>query len=362
MADFALKFKVSADPREARYVRGLQRSVDGKFINASFTADGFSLALNGLSLSQIPELAKISAIITGILGIFGLFESAAEEPFVMPKLVTSGPGITLAALIGAKNGLNILMSILKAQVNAFKAQIARALQSIENIFKCVLKNPLLALQLLAKIMRKGWLTLPIPIRLALETIRDLINRTFSITLIADLPMAKFILELLSLKVPPFVLLPFIPVIPGCGGGFYSGRPPVATDYNYTVDPQPVTGVGNLNGLSFAGASNLYIPVTVAGQTRLDLAVQGADTSGYNPNNPELFSGVQFNDNLQVTNKTLAPTPTNSNVRQAQDRLLTSRLTNDIAALNKDISRGGFIPRQNPLDDLLCQPIDLKYSR
>jgi hypothetical protein len=288
-------FQFSADPREAGYRPGAQNLMQGKFINFSFNANDQLSFSASFSLSAIPELAKISAIISGILGIFGLLEGSAGAPIEMPKLVTAPGGLTLAALIGARNGIELLKNILQGQIKAIVAEVQRAIQSIKNLFACALKDPLLVLTLLSRILGRGWITFPPQLKLALQAIRDLISTTFTLTLIADIPMIDQLLAFLKMRIPPFLLLPFLPYIPGCGGGFYSGRPPQSPSYAISVDPQPSTGLGQFVGELNVPSSKLWIPVATPGNA-VTLIDSGTvyNNGGYNLQDTSLFASAQLN--------------------------------------------------------------------
>jgi hypothetical protein len=359
-------FAWKVDSRAPMYTMSQQRSYTGRFLNFSLNADGnFGISVNG-SLAMVPQLAQVAAIIQGILGAFGLTMTAPEPPDQL-KTITIDPGVTLATLFGASQGLNFLVQLLKGKIQAIQNYVTSAITSIQNLIKCVLKNPLLAAQLLAKIIRQGWVTIPPGFREALIAARDLINKTIGLNLLIFNPLADWIkklVEWLKFKFPPPILLPFIPFIPGCSPAFYSGRPPLTLldkdPITNSVEPQRILSPGG-----FTSQVNLNVPVvplTFGPGASPDLALtdeQVANLIGsYDPYN--LYTsgtiGTVFDTSLNNSN---FPTSTgsNSSTRQVQDKLISAsnKVTNDIAVLRKDISRVGFIPRPSPLDDLLCKP-------
>lgn len=359
-------FRIEKDTTGGMYAKSLQGGTPGRFINFSLQADGtFGINING-SLSAIPQFAQVSAIIQGILGIFGLSQSA-PDPAPQPKYVTIDAGVSLATLFGASQGLNFLLQVLRGKINAIQNYVKSAVSSIENLFKCFLKNPLLAASLIAKMIRQGWISLPPQVKLALENIRDLINKTIGLNILINNPITQFLAKLrefLQYKFPPPILLPYIPFIPGCTDAFYSGRPPAAFIGNdpitADVEPQVITVPGG-----FFSQIDLQVPVIdipFGPGANPDLALsddQVANLLGsYNPY--DLYTSgvaaVELDQNLNVTNYPTVAT-TNSAVRQVQDRLISAgnRVVNDVTVLTKDISRAGLIPKTNPLDDLLCRP-------
>jgi hypothetical protein len=357
--------QIRFDDRAPYFTPSLQRSGTGNFINFSIQADGnFGISLNG-SLSAIPQLAQVAAIIQGILGIFGLGQAPAEPPS-QPKTITIDPGVTLATLFGASQGVAFLVQILKGKINQVKNYINSAVTSIQNLVKCLLKNPLLAAALLAKLIRQGWITMPEPLKKALEAARDLINKTIGLNLIIYNPFAEYLKKLkewLQYKFPPPILLPFIPYIPGCSPGFYSGTPPLyfndITPIVAEVDPQIVTSP---NG--FTSKIDLKvptIPVDFGPGAKPDLALTDEQVKAllgsYNPYDPYL-SGIAPNilDSNLISSFPLG-TGSNSVTRQVQDKLISASnsVVSSITALSKDISRSTYIPRPSPLDDLLCAP-------
>jgi len=181
------------------------------------------------------------------------------------------------------------------------------------------------------------------------------------------PLTQFLAKLreyLQYKFPPPILLPYIPFIPGCTDGFYSGRPPAAfignDPINADVDPQTITVPGG-----FFSQIDLQVPtisIPFGPGTTPNLALTDDQISNllgtYNPY--DLYtSGVASVELDQDLNTTNFPTvaQTNSSVRQVQDKLISasSKVVNDITVLSKDISRAGLIPKTSPLDDLLCKP-------
>ena len=359
-------FKIEKDPTGGMFAKSLQGGTPGRFINFSLQADGtFGINISG-SLSAIPQLAQVSAIIQGILGIFGLSQSVAD-PAPQPKYITLDAGVSLATLFGASQGINFLLQVLKGKINAIKNYVKSAVSSIENLFKCFLKNPLLAASLIAKMIRQGWISLPPAVKVALENIRDVINKTIGLNILINNPVTQFLAKLrewLQYKFPPPILLPYIPFIPGCTDAFYSGRPPAsfigADPINADVDPQVITVPGGFNSQINLQVPVINIPFGPGPTPNLALTDDQVSNllNSYNPY--DLYtsgvSQVELNENLTVSN---FPTvnATNSSVRQVQDKLITasSKVVNDITVLSKDISRAGLIPKTNPLDDLLCRP-------
>jgi hypothetical protein len=359
-------FRIEKDTTGGLYAKSLQGGTPGRFINFSLQADGtFGINISG-SLSAIPQFAQVSAIIQGILGIFGLSNSPAD-PTPQPKYITIDAGVSLATLFGASQGINFLLQVLRGKINAIKNYVKSAVSSIENLFKCFLKNPLLAASLIAKLIRQGWISLPQPVKVALERIRDLINKTIGLNILINNPLTQFLAKLreyLQYKFPPPILLPYIPFIPGCTDGFYSGRPPAAfignDPINADVDPQTITVPGG-----FFSQIDLQVPtisIPFGPGTTPNLALTDDQISNllgtYNPY--DLYtSGVASVELDQDLNTTNFPTvaQTNSSVRQVQDKLISasSKVVNDITVLSKDISRAGLIPKTSPLDDLLCKP-------
>jgi len=360
-------FTIEKDTTGGMYAKSLQGGTPGRFINFSLQADGtFGINISG-SLSAIPQLAQVSAIIQGILGVFGLSQSPAE-PTPQPKYITIDAGVSLATLFGASQGINFLVQVLRGKINAIKNYVKSAVSSIENLFKCFLKNPLLAASLIAKLIRQGWISLPAPVKVALENLRDLINKTIGLNILINNPLTQYLAKLrewLQYKFPPPILLPYIPFIPGCTDSFYSGRPPAAFIGNdpitSDVEPQNITVPGGFYSQINLDVPVINIPFGPGTTPNLSLSDdQIANLLGtYNPYDP-YTSGtaqVELNENLNVSNVPTAPSSSNSAVRQVQDKLISasSRVVNDITVLSKDISRSGFIPKTNPLDDLLCRP-------
>ncbi len=359
-------FEWRVDDRASLYSASYQRANVGKFLNFSIQADGnFAINVNGAA-AIVPQLAQVAAVIQGILGVFGL-ETDRPEPAPQLKTITIDPGVTLATLFGASQGVNILVQILKGKIQAIKNYVESAVTSIQNLIQCVLKNPLLAAALLAKIIRQGWIPFPEPIKKALIAARDAINKILGLNLIIYNPLAEYIkrlVEYLKFKFPPPILLPFIPFIPGCSPAFYSGRPPLSLlnqePIDVQVQPQTIT---TPNG--FTSKINLNVPtfaLDVGPGGNPDLALTEDQVQnllgGYDPYN--LFTAgipaVELDSGLNVVN---FPTQTSNNsaTRQVQDQLISAsnKVANDITVLNKDLSRAGFIPRPSPLDDLLCAP-------
>ena len=359
-------FAWKVDTRAPTYQISMQRSYTGKFLNFSLNADGsFGISVNG-SLAMVPQLAQVAAIIQGILSAFGLTQSAPEPPDQL-KTITIDPGVTLATLFGASQGLNFLVQVLKGKIAAIKNYVDNAITSIQNLIKCVLKNPLLAAQLLAKIIRQGWITLPPGLRDALIAARDFINQTIGLNLIIYNPLADWLKKLqewLKYKFPPPILLPFIPYIPGCSPAFYSGRPPMALldkdPITAEVEPQVITSPGG-----FTSKLNITVPVTYlefgpAAAPDLTLTDEQVKNllGSYDPYNPYTSGTIATVFDTSLNNSNFPQqSGSNSNTRQVQDKLIaaSNKVTNDIAVLRKDISRAGYIPRPSPLDDLLCKP-------
>lgn len=354
------------DPRGQIYSPSFQRANVGKFLNFSIQADGnFAININGTA-ALVPQLAQVSAIITGLLGIFGL-ETQNPEPAPILKTITIDPGVTLATLFGASQGVNILVQILKGKIQAIKNYVDSAVTSIKNLIECVLKNPLLAAALLAKIIRQGWIPFPEPVKKALIAARDAINKILGLNLIIYNPLAEYIkrlVEYLKFKFPPPILLPFIPVVPGCSPAFYSGRPPLSLlnqpEIETQVQPQTITVPGGFTSQININVPTFTLDVGPGGNPDLALTDDQVQNllGGYNPY--DLFTSgvtpVELDSSLNVVNFPLE-SGNNSATRQVQDRLISAsnKVVNDITVLNKDISRAGFIPRTSPLDDLLCAP-------
>jgi len=359
-------FVIEKDPTGGMYAKSLQGGTPGRFINFSLQADGtLGINISG-SLSAIPQLAQVSAIIQGILAIFGLSQSA-PEPTPQPKYVTIDAGVSLATLFGASQGINFLLQVLKGKINAIKNYITSAVSSIQNLFACFLKNPLLAASLIAKMIRQGWISLPTPVKAALEQVRDAINKVVGLNILINNPLTQYLAKLrewLQYKFPPPILLPYIPYIPGCTDSFYSGRPPAAfigkDPINAQVPPQTITVPGGFYSQIELDVPLINIPFGPGPAPSLALSDDQVAKllNGYNPY--DLYtagvSQVELNENLIVSN---FPTvsATNSSVRQVQDKLISAsnKVVNDITVLSKDISRSGLIPKTNPLDDLLCRP-------
>ena len=360
-------YKIETDPSGRSFNRSLQGGLPGKFINFSLQSDGnFGINIGGALSSALPQLAQISAIIQGILSIFGLSE-APPEPEPQLKVVTIDAGVSLATVFGASQGLNFLVQILQGKINAVKNYVQSAVTSIQNLFACILKNPLLAASLLAKLIRQGWITMPTALKVALEKARDTINEVLGLNIIINNPLAQYLAKLrewLQYKFPPPILLPYIPFIPGCTPEFYSGRPPAALlnqdPISKDVEPQTITVPGG-----FTTQINLNVPtidVNFGPGANPDLSLTDAQINnllgGYNPYDVYTagIAGVVLDQDLNVSNFPTA-TSNNSATRQVQDRLISagSKVVNDITALSKDISRSGLIPRTSPLDDLLCKP-------
>jgi hypothetical protein len=360
-------FAISLDPRNAPFDIALQRSPTGNFVNFSLQADGnFGISING-SLAAIPQLSQVAAIIQGILGVFGLSQAAPEPPAQL-KTITLDPGVTLATLFGASQGIAFLVQVLRGKVQQVKNYINSAVTSIKNLFDCLLKNPLLAATLIAKLIRQGWIKLPPVVREALEQLRDVINKTIGLNIIIYNPIADFLKKLrewLQFKWPPPILLPFIPFIPGCSPAFYSGRPPSflldRREITAEVEPQFITRPGGFTSRVTFDVPE--IPLEIGPGRNPDLSLTDEQVQNllgsYDPYNLNLAGilPVDLNEDLQrSTNFPLSPGG-NSSVRQVQDRLISASnsLVNNITALNKDVSRAGLAPRSSPLDDLLCKP-------
>ena len=359
-------FTIEEDTRGGLFTKSLQGGTPGRFINFSLQADGtFGINISG-SLSAIPQFAQVSAIIQGILGIFGLSQSQAE-PEPQPKYITLDAGVSLATLFGASQGINFLLQVLKGKINAIKNYVKSAVTSIENLFACFLKNPLLAASLIAKLIRQGWISLPPAVKEALEKIRDAINKVVGLNILINNPLTQYLAKLrewLQYKFPPPILLPYIPFIPGCTNSFYSGRPPAEfignTPITADVDPQTITVPGG-----FYSQINLQVPtidIPFGPGPTPNLALSDDQVSNLlNTVNPyDIYTAgvaqVTLDGDLNVSNFPTSAS-TNSSVRQVQDKLITasSKVVNDITVLSKDISRAGLIPKTNPLDDLLCRP-------
>lgn len=359
-------FRVEPDPTGGMFAKSLQGGSTGRYINFSLQSDGtFGINISG-SLAAFPQLSQVSAIIQGILGIFGLSQ-ANPEPYPQPKFVTLDAGVSLATLFGASQGINILVQVLKGKINAIKNYVSSAVSSIQNLFKCLLKNPLLAASLIAKLIRQGWISLPAPVKEALEFVRDQINKVYGLNILINNPLTQYLAKLrewLQYKFPPPILLPYIPYIPGCTNEFYSGRPPAAFVDRETItpqlQPQTITVPGGFYSQISLEVPTINIPFGPGENPNLALSdAQVANLlNSYNPY--DLYTAgiaqVELDSNLNVSN---FPTvsPTNSSVRQVQDKLISASnsVVNNITSLNKDISRAGLIPRTNPLDDLLCAP-------
>lgn len=363
-------YKIEPDPTGGMFTKSLQGGQPGRFINFSLQSDGtFGINISG-SLAVVPQLAQVSAIIQGILGIFGLSQTS-PEPAPQPKYVTLDAGVSLATLFGASQGINFLVQVLKGKVNAIKNYVSNAVTSIQNLFKCLLKNPLLAASLIAKMIRQGWISLPAPVKEALEFLRDTINKTIGLNILINNPLTQYLAKLrewLQYKFPPPILLPYIPYIPGCNDAFYSGRPPAAfigqDPIQASVNPQTITVPGGFYSQISLEVPTINIPFGPGENPNLALSDTQVSNllNSYNPY--DLYTAgvaqVELDSGLNVTN---FPTisPTNSAVRQVQDKLISASnsVVNNITALNKDISRAGLIPRSNPLDDLLCAPGEAK---
>jgi len=350
------------DDRVTPLVSVIPRTNVGNFINFSLQGDQFGVSIGG-TLSSVPQLAQVSAIITAVLGIFGL-GSTPPEPPSHPRVITVDAGVTLGTLFGAAAGINFLVQLLRGKIEQIKNYVTSAVTSIKNLIECVLKNPLLAAQLLAKIIRQGWLQMPVAMREFLEKTRDVINGTIFLNILVYNPIAKIIeaiKKFLSFKFPPAFLLPYIPFIPGCSPAFYSGRPPSGNSYDTALTPQSNVNVGGFTSqvnmeintipLEIGPGENPYLGLTPLQMENL--------SNDYNPYDLYLSGtvGKTLNSDLTVDNYPLRPNATNSATRQVQDQLLSARtkVVNDITVLSKDISRAGFIPRPNPLDELLCKP-------
>lgn len=359
-------FKIEKDPTGGMFAKSLQGGQPGRFVNFSLQADGtLGINISG-SLAVVPQLAQVSAIIQGILGIFGLSQSG-PEPAPQPKFVTLDAGVSLATLFGASQGINFLVQVLKGKINAIKNYVTSAVSSIENLFKCFLKNPLLAASIIAKMIRQGWISLPPAVKEALEKVRDAINKIYGLNILINNPLTQYLAKLrewLQYKFPPPILLPYIPYIPGCTDSFYSGRPPAAFIGQDTitaeVQPQTIDVPGGFYSQINLDVPTINIPFGPGENPNLALSDEQVSNllNSYNPY--DLYTAgvaqVELNADLNVSN---VPTvkATNSSVRQVQDKLISASnsVVNNITALNKDISRAGFIPRTNPLDDLLCAP-------
>jgi len=359
--------KVGVDSRNAPFNIALQRSPTGNFINFSLQADGnFGINING-SLAAVPQLAQVAAIIQGILGVFGLSQSP-PEPTPQLKTITLDPGVSLATLFGASQGIAFIVQVLRGKIQQIRNYVDSAVTSIKNLFDCILKNPLLAASLIAKLIRQGWIKLHPAIREALEQIRDVINKTIGLNIVIYNPIADFLKKLrewLQYKWPPPILLPFIPFIPGCSPAFYSGRPPAflldREPITPEIEPQTITRPGG-----FTSRINLTvpeIPLEFGPGRNPDLSLTDEQVENllgsYDPYNLNV-SGilpVELNEDLERINYPIS-SGNNSSVRQVQDRLISASnsIVNDITVLNKDVSRAGFVPRSSPLDDLLCKPI------
>ena len=351
--------KFSLDQRTAYWQPATQSANVGKFINFSFTADGFSVGIGG-ALQSIPQVAQVTAIIQGILGILGLFTNSANEPLPMPKVVTADAGISIGALIGATNGLQALINLLKGTVAAWKGAIQRAITSIQNLFKCLLKNPLLAIAIIARILKQAGVSLPPGLIAAIQAVRELLTKILSFTIDIALPLdiLNWLKKLLSFKIPPFLLLPFIPDIPGCSSAFYSGRPPVAASYGTLLDPQQNTGTGGFSTTVYStNIKPQYTVITNVGEApTLALTTKLVNLSSYSPSDSGFFAPQSLNANL-IAQSAGVLSPTNSVIRQTQDQLISSGNTfvNTVTAMSKDVSRIGITSRTSPLDDLLCAP-------
>lgn len=359
-------FNITVDDRNSPFRPSLQRGATGNFLNISLQADGnFGLDIGG-ALASVPQLAQIKAIIEGILGVFGLSQAAPEPPSQF-KTVTLDPAVSLATLFGASQGIAFIVQVLKGKVNQIKNYVNSAVTSIQNLFKCLLKNPLLAASIIAKLIRQGWIKIPPGVRDALELVRDQLNKLFGLNIVIFNPLAEFLKKLkewLKFKWPPPILLPFIPFIPGCSPGFYSGRPPASFIDRPEIVPEVENQFINRPG-GFTSRVNINvetIPLNFGPGRNPDLSLtdeQVRNITGIDPYDPftaGLNSSV-LNENLDSTNYPLSTGANNSATRQVQDRLISAgnKVTNDITALSKDISRAGFIPRPSPLDDLLCRP-------
>jgi hypothetical protein len=359
-------FGIELDTRNKPFDPGLQRSGTGNFVNFSLQADGnFGINING-SLAAVPQLAQVAAIIQGILGVFGLSQSQPEPPEQL-KTVTIDPGVSLATMFGASQGIAFLVQVLRGKIEQVKNYINSAITSIKNLFDCILKNPLLAASIIAKLIRQGWIKLPDGLKIALEQARDFINKSIGLNLIIYNPLTDLIKKLrewLQYKFPPPILLPFIPFIPGCSPGFYSGRPPSfllnRNPIEPQVEPQFITRPGGFT--SRINVTVPEVPLEFGPGRSPDLSLNDEQVQNllgsYDPYNLNLGGvlPVELNDNLS---RPSFPTSSgNSSVRQVQDRLISASNTvvGDITSLNKDVSRAGFVPRSSPLDDLLCKPI------
>ena len=356
-------FSVSVDPRNRPFNPSLQRSPTGSFVNFSLQADGnFGINVNG-ALAAVPQLAQVAAIIQGILGVFGLTQAVPEPPAQL-KTVTIDPGISLATMFGASQGIAFLVQVLRGKIEQVKNYINSAVTSIKNLFDCILKNPLLAASIIAKLIRQGWIKLPDGLKIALEQARDVINKTLGLNFVIYNPLKDYLEQIkrwLRYKFPPPILLPFIPFIPGCSPGFYSGRPPSfalgRTPIETQVDPQTITRPGGFT--SRINISVPEIPIAFGPGRPPDLSLNDEQIQNllgsYDPYdlNTSGTLPVELNENLLRTN---TQGPGNNPNRQVQDRLISASnsIVGDITSLNKDVSRAGFAPRSSPLDDLLCK--------
>lgn len=358
-------FSWKLEDRGVPYNISYQRANTGKFLNVSINADNtIGISING-SLAMVPQLAQISAIISGIISIFGL-DQTQPEPEPQLKTVTIDPGVTLATLFGASQGINYLYQILQGKIQAIKTYIGNAVTSIQNLIKCALKNPLLAASILAKIIRQGWITIPPAVREAIIAARDFINKTIGLDIILYNPLAEFLKSLsewLKYKFPPALVLPFIPYVPGCSPAFYSGRPPLSLldkdPIVAEVTPQIITRPGGFTSKITLDVPTIDVAFGPGANPDLQLSDQQlANLIGsYDPYNfaTSGVAGVILSPDLIPIKDTLVGST--SATRQVQDRLISAsnKVVNDVTVLNKDISRSGFIPRSSPLDDLLCKP-------
>lgn len=353
-------FEISLDPRDVHFTPTKQYSNTGQFINFSLQGDQFGVSISG-SLAAIPAFAQAKAIVEAIMAIFGLGSDSPLPPIQL-KTITVDPGITLATLFGASQGISYLVQLLKGKIDQVKSQIETAITSITNLIKCALKNPLVAASLLARIIRQGWISIPPALREAVQKIRDVLNATIGLNLIVYNPFVEiieFIKKALNYKFPPPFFLPFIPYVPGCGGNFYSGRPSLVTNTATFVTPQVVTLPGAFT--SQVRVTAVTVPSDIgpgkAPNLTIDQLTIDKLNEQYSPFN--LYTsgtiGKGLNENLDVTNYPARPNAVNSATRQVQDQLINAsqKVTNDITQLNKDISRAGYVPRSNPLDELVC---------